>query len=113
MNKPLLALLLILITGLCGLGLLLPPSQALFAGTISADAGSEQDRPRPANWEQRLRAYHKANARLQLNESLSPEDKRAALERLRNEHFSGEEIRWLERFPTTETAPQTPPASPH
>jgi hypothetical protein len=113
MNKPLFALLLVLIVGLSGLGLLLPPSQPLFAGTPTPNADSEPNRPLPPDWEQRMRAYHKAQARLQLNQSLSPEDKRAALERLRNEHFNGEELRWLERFPTLETAPLTPPAPPH
>lgn len=112
MNKPLLALLLVLIIGLSGLGLLLPPSQALFAGTPVADGRTEQDRPRPADWDQRLRAYHKASARLQLNESLSPEDRRTALERLRDEHFSAEELRWLEPYPTSDSALQPPSASP-
>lgn len=114
MNKPLLALLLVLTAGLSGLGLLLPPSSILLAGTPASTEDHSQLNPSlPHDWEQRLRTYQKARARLQLNESLSAEARRAALERLHNEHFNADERRWLKRHPASEGAPQAPPAAPH
>ncbi|HLT04520.1 MAG TPA: lipase secretion chaperone [Pseudomonas sp.] len=60
-----------------------------------ADRESHAQPPNAAEaraWERRLRAYQRARARIQLNERLSPEERRQAIWQLQIDYFDAQDL---------------------
>ena len=78
--------------------LLLPSERELPAGHRAEHPLVEADQGRA--WEHRLRNYRRARARIELNERLSPEERRNAIEQLQADYFTEQErarLWWHER----------------
>lgn len=63
-------------------------------GASYAEQRTELERAQ--RWDQRLQAFRKSKARIELNEQLDPGERAVAIRRLAEASFAADEIRWLE-----------------
>ena len=52
----------------------------------------------PRAWEQRIRAYNRAKARIELNERLNPEERRQAIWQLQIDYFAPQDLARLWQY---------------